>query len=171
MEMLGSIAAPVIGGLLGSGGTKQSQSVTNSIDPRYGEYLYGAGGLLPSAANWYAQNKSGMNDQMTQGLNSQWNTLQQSQPGYMQMQNLGLGLMGGGVAGNPFSGQGSSSPSPYAMPQGYQPTAQPGPFVNRPAPAQAPAPVQQAPQNTMPTPGTPEFAMMMNTMPSWNGGA
>jgi hypothetical protein len=166
MEMLGSIAAPVIGGLLGSGGTKQSQSVTNSIDPRYGEYLYGAGGLLPSAANWYAQNKSGMNDQMAQGLNSQWNTLQQSQPGYMQMQNLGLGLMGGGVAGNPFSWQGSSSP--YAMPQGYQPTAQQGPFVNRPAPVQAP--VQQAPQNTMPTPGSPEFINMMNTMTGWNGG-
>ena len=166
MELLGSIAAPVIGGLLGSGGTKQSQSVTNSIDPRYGEYLYGAGGLLPSAANWYAQNKSGMNDQMAQGLNSQWNTLQQSQPGYMQMQNLGLGLMGGGVSGNPFSGQGGMAKSAYAMPQGYQPSSQPGgPFTA--APMAMPSPIQAPPQQA------PKSMDDLNSIPmqQWWGGA
>jgi hypothetical protein len=34
-------------------------------------YLYGTGGLLPEAMNWYNQNKSGVNPTMQQGWNMQ----------------------------------------------------------------------------------------------------
>ena len=103
MELLGAVAGPVIGGLLGGGGNKSSQTQSNQIDPRLAEAIYGSNGSVPLAQQWLAANKTGMNSQMQQGLDNQTAQYAASKPGFDQMQNLGLGLMGGGVAGNPFS--------------------------------------------------------------------
>jgi hypothetical protein len=128
-SLLTSLAGPVIGGLLGGSGSKSSQTQTNTIDPRLAEAIYGSNGSVPAAQDWFSKNKSGMNSQMQQGLNNQASQYAASKPGFDQMQNLGLGLMGGGVAGNPFS-QGYSGGTNFA-PQGRtnmagtnQPTAQ-----------------------------------------------
>ena len=147
-SLLTSLAGPVIGGLLGGSGSKSSQTTSNTIDPRLADAIYGSNGSVPAAQDWFSKNKSGMNSQMQQGLNNQASQYAASKPGFDQMQNLGLGLMGGGVAGNPFS-QGYSGGTNFA-PQGRtnmagtnQPTAQqttqaytPAVFDN--APVQAP---------------------------------
>lgn len=106
--ILGSIAGPVIGGLLGSGGSSSTQTQQNQIDPRMAKYIYGddnTQGLLDSAYNWYNKNRSGLNDQMLQGLNSQWNVLSNpsTMAGYQQQAALGSGLMSAPVMGNPFA--------------------------------------------------------------------
>lgn len=98
-----AVASTVVGGLLGGSGNKSSQTQSNQIDPRLEPYIYGANGVLPAAADWYSKNKTGMNSQMQQGSNNQASQLAASKPGFDQMQNLGLGLLSGGVAGNPFS--------------------------------------------------------------------
>ena len=99
-----AIAAPLIGGLLGSGGNQSSGTVSKTTDPRIDPYIYGPDGILPAAADWYSKNKTGLNAQMLQGMDNQWNQANASRQGFNQMQNLGMGLMGAGVAGNPFSG-------------------------------------------------------------------
>ena len=120
-----ALAPAVIGGIMGGsdkgssgggggGGENQTaRSVTSGgsssqsyIDPRMEQMLYGAGGVIPNATNWYQQNQSGLNDKMITGMNNQWNQLGASAQGFNQMQNMGMGLMGGGVAGNPFTGNG-----------------------------------------------------------------
>lgn len=105
-----SLIGPIVGGLLGSQGneTKRTQQYTG--DPRFDEYMYGAGGVLPAAARWYGQNQTGLNDQMLTGMNNQWAQLGASKPGFDQMQQTGMGLLGGPVAGNPFT-QGYGGPT------------------------------------------------------------
>ena len=116
----------LLGGLMGSeektvGKTAPTSQTTNSssshgsstqnrIDPRMEQAIYGAGGIMPNASAWYAQNQSGLNDKMVTGMNNQWNQLGASTQGFNQMQNLGMGLMGGGSAGNPFTGGGGIAP-------------------------------------------------------------
>ena len=106
--IIGAVAAPLIGGLLGSKGNSSSTggavTQTNSIDPRLVDSIYGKNGVVPSAQDWYAKNKTGMNPMMLQGMDNQWNQANASHQGFNQMQNLGMGLMGAGVAGNPFFG-------------------------------------------------------------------
>ena len=118
------LGTSLIGGLLGSeektvGKTNPTSQTTVSsggsssqqrIDPRMEQAIYGAGGIMPNAAAWYAKNQSGLNDQMVTGMNNQWNQLGSSKQGFDQMQNLGMGLMGGGSAGNPFTGGGGIAP-------------------------------------------------------------
>ena len=117
-SILGAVAGPLIGGLMGgSDGGTQTQSTQNTIDPRMADAVYGAGGILPSAKDWYATNKSGLNSQMLTGMDNQSRQLESGAQGWNQMQNLGMGLMGGGTAGNPFTGGGSIAPSQ----QTYQP--------------------------------------------------
>lgn len=104
-----SLGATVLGGLLGgsagSNGGGTTTTSTNAADPRFNQYLYGTGGVLPSASNWYQNNSTGLNEQSLAGLNRQYavasdpNTAQ----GYTNMQSLGSSLMGGAVAGNPFT--------------------------------------------------------------------
>jgi hypothetical protein len=114
----------ILGGLMGSeektvGKTNPTSQTTNSshgsstqhkLDPRMEQAIYGAGGIMPNAAAWYAQNQSGLNQNMVTGMNNQWNQLGASTQGFNQMQNLGMGLMGGGAAGNPFTGGGGIAP-------------------------------------------------------------
>ena len=104
-----SAGASLLGGLLGSKGNDTKTTSTNAIDPRMGNYIYGNGsttqGVLPAATDWYQNHQSGLNDQSLQGLNRQWNTASDpaTAQGYTNMQSLGSSLMGGGVAGNPFT--------------------------------------------------------------------
>lgn len=106
--------------------TSGGSSSKSYIDPRMEAMLYGQGGIIPNAQNWYQQNQSGLNDKMITGMNNQWNQLGASKQGFDQMQNLGMGLMGGGVAGNPFTGNGGmAAQSPQNMQNMmYKPAAQ-----------------------------------------------
>jgi hypothetical protein len=164
-SLLTSLAGPVIGGLLGGSGSKSSQTQTNTIDPRLAEAIYGSNGSVPAAQDWFSKNKSGMNSQMQQGLNNQASQYAASKPGFDQMQNLGLGLMGGGVAGNPFS-QGYSGGTNFA-PQGRtnmagtnQPTAQQTTQAYTPAVFDS-APITQPAAQTNSTPqAAPEDELM-----------
>ena len=151
-SILGAIAGPLIGGLLGGEGSKQTQSTQQTLDPRMEGAIYGDGGLLSGAKDWYNQNKTGLNDQMLTGMNNQWNQHGASQQGFNQMQSAGMGLMGQGVAGNPFaSGYSGGTNLPnnrLASNQfQYQPAQQSNggsnPF-SMPVAAPTPAPVQQA---------------------------
>jgi hypothetical protein len=121
-----SLIGPVVGGLLGGQGSKESSTSQNSIDPRMAEYIYGGSGVLPMASEWYKKNSTGLNPQMVSGMNNQWDQLNKAAPGYSQMQNLGLSLMGAPIAGNPFTSSGAQG----AQGQGAQGVApsQGGPF-------------------------------------------
>ena len=95
------------GGLLGSEG---SSSTSNKIDDRLAPYVYGKngkGGLLGDIDALYRQQmgQGGLNDMQRAGLESQRQVLASPQytQGYEAMRSLGMGLMGGGVARNPFN--------------------------------------------------------------------
>lgn len=119
--------------------SSHGSSTQNRIDPRMEQAIYGAGGIMPNATAWYMKNQSGLNDKMVTGMNNQWNQLGASTQGFNQMQNLGLGLMSGGTAGNPFTGGGGIAPqkmnytpanfsggggaNPFAMPTAQAPAA------------------------------------------------
>lgn len=171
-SILSSVAGPLIGGLLGGSEDAPTQTQTsNTLDPRIAKYVYGDSsttGILPSAADWFNQNKSGLNQQMIDGLNRQYNVY--SDPnvaqGYTNQQNLGQALLGAGIAGNPFtdgrmtlgsnqvtnggqiggllSSGGQASPVVQQQIQNPATQQQPtNPFIYTPQPA-APAPQQQA---------------------------
>lgn len=113
-------AMSLLGGLMGSEGSSQTQK--NEIDPRMAKYIYGEdgkGGLLSEAQKWYENNKTGLNPQMLQGLNTQWAVLNDpaNMGAYTQMRNLGSGLMSAPVMGNPFSDGRASLSGNLGMPQ------------------------------------------------------
>ena len=144
MEIVGAVAGPLIGGLLGGNESSQTQSTQQTLDPRMESAVYGPGGVVPQAQAWYKANEGGLNSQMLTGLDNSWAQLGNSAQGFNQMQNLGMGLMGGGVSSNPFAagyqgggnfqgsvnGQGGSIAT---KPMSYQPTQmnQPGPFAQQ----------------------------------------
>lgn len=154
---IGGAAVSMVGGaLLGGEGSSQTQSTQQTLDPRMEDAIYGTGGLLSGARDWYGQNKTGLNEQMLTGMNNQWNQLGASQQGFNQMQSAGMGLMGQGVAGNPFAngysgGTNFGNAGLMANPQQYQPAQQSGGGVNpfsmpvavpTPEPEHQPAPAQ-----------------------------
>lgn len=112
--------AAVAGGVIGllSSGDQGSQSVQREIDPRIAELLYGPQGLLGQVQNLQGQQSAqgGLNPMQNAGLEMQRQTLMDPNftPGYGQMRSLGSGLMGQGVAGNPFTG---AQPAYGQMPQ------------------------------------------------------
>lgn len=141
----GMLAATVVGGLLGGGnkgltGGSQSQTQQQQMDPKVAEYVYG---LLGNANDIYKQQSKngGLNDLQRAGLQQQIGVL--SDPaftsGYNQMRNMGMSLMGDGVAGNPWtSGNrgsmghsgaswGTSAPAapaaPSYLPAGFNPSS------------------------------------------------
>lgn len=150
----------ILGGLLGGkkGATDQTQTQKRSLDPRIDAMYFGSngsGGLLGDLSNWYSQNKSGLNQNMTDGLN-QMNAVYRSplaQQGYERMGQTGYDLMGRGVAGNPFTDGrmtlGSNQIAPGLL-QPTQPAQAAAPSMGngfsaaQPIVQQAPAP--QAPQ-------------------------
>ena len=129
MSFFESLIGPVVGGLLGGSGSDEKSTTQNSIDPRMAQYIYGANGVLPMADRWYSQNSSGMTPQMTTGMNNQWAQLNRAAPGYAHMQNLGMGLMGAPIAGNPFTSSGPQGGGYQGGYQGGQQQAQGGPFA------------------------------------------
>lgn len=111
--MWGQIIGAVAGGLLGGGGS-DSERTSNKIDDRLAPYVYGKdgkGGLLADVMGQYQQQfaQGGLNPMMRAGLESQRQVLASPQytQGYDAMRSMGLGLMGGGVAQNPFTSGGS----------------------------------------------------------------
>lgn len=110
--MFGEIFGSVVGGLLGGGGSESSQT-SNKIDDRLAPYVYGKdgkGGLLADVMGQYQQQfaQGGLNPMMRAGIESQRQVLASPQytQGYDAMRSMGLGLMGGGVAQNPFTSGG-----------------------------------------------------------------
>lgn len=124
---LGGAALGAVSGSKGGG----SQTVTNEIDPRLAAYIYGQegdGGFMKDLSTWYQANRSGMNDQMAQGLNTQWGVFNDpgTMAGYQQISSLGSGLMGAPVMGNPFSdGRASLGGGGNNLGLGSGPTQQP----------------------------------------------
>jgi hypothetical protein len=104
--------AGLIGGIAGAteGGKSQTATTQSQIDPRMAQYLYGSGygdkqSMLGAAQDWWENNQSGMNANMTQGLDmlkSLYTSPGYSQ-GYTQMRDVGQGLLGRPIAGNPFT--------------------------------------------------------------------
>lgn len=102
---LAKLALPIAAAVAGSKPTTTESSNQNRLDPRMDQYIYGPDGVLPAAQDWYKANKTGLNDQMRQGLATQTAVLNDpdTMAGYKRAQNLGMGLMNAPVAGNPFS--------------------------------------------------------------------
>lgn len=145
-------AVSLAGGLLGSQSTDSSSSSTRSMDPRMDRYVYGEdgqSGLLGGA--WGLMQKQaaqgGLNDLQRQGMEMQRQYLMspQYQNSYANMASMGQSLMGGGVAGNPFTPQ-----QPMQMfGQGQQQRPQQG-YGQQPAASQQQPAFQYDPR-TMPT--------------------
>lgn len=125
-QNLAGLVGAVAGGA--SGGGTNTKTSEEKLDPRMAQYLYGTGygdanSLLGAAQKLYQQNPTGINPTMQQGMDMQKAAL--TDPAYAQsfqaMRNAGTGLLGQGVAANPFtSGQASG-----LLNMG-QPTAKPG---------------------------------------------
>jgi hypothetical protein len=195
---IGGAAMGALGSKKGGGG---SSSTTQQVDPRLAPYLYGEddkGGLLKDVDLWYQANKSGLNDQMAQGLNTQWNVYNDPKTlgGYQQMSNLGSGLMSTPIVGNPFGdgrlslggggnlGMGSQqpqaqqqAPQSYGMPASAQQSmpAASGPFSSaQPAyqtAAPAPAPAQSSGwEDLFNGNKIPTLESAPGTYWTWNGG-
>ena len=114
---LTDLIMPVLGGLLGSKKEETTQTATKSMDPRMDPYIFGPGGVVPSAYDWWDKNRSGLNPQMVEGLNTIYAQNKASKQGFDMMQNKGMELMGGPIAGNPFT-RGYSGGTDFGTPQG-----------------------------------------------------
>jgi hypothetical protein len=151
-----SIGLSLAGGLLGAGGNDQSATSEKKLDPRLERYVYGPDGEsgLLGAMYQLAQEQAsqgGLNDLQRQGLEMQrqyLNSPEYSQ-GMNQLRSMGLGLLGGGVAANPFTGGGVTKPatgggfsySGLTNAKLPEPSKAAAPKLTQPAPApmQAPA--------------------------------
>ena len=116
-------------GLLSSQGSKGSSSSQQVMDPRMVPYIFGGkdkpGGLMDMAQKQLMQSRS---PEQMQG----WNT----------MMNRGSGLLGGSVAGNPFSGgyQGGTNFGPASGMGNGLSQYTPPPIQMAPPPQAQPAP-------------------------------
>ena len=154
--------ATILGGLLGGrkGATNQTTTQTRTLDPRIDKMYFGAdgqSGLLGDLNTWYAQNRGGLNADMQAGLDHMKSVYQSplATQGYERMANAGYGLMGGGVAGNPFTsgqmpqfgnwGARQQAQQGAAPPQTQQPAPNLGLSLSNNWAAPAPAPAASAP--------------------------
>lgn len=166
MSLLG-IGASLLGGLLGSGGSKNEQK-SKVIDPRLGRFVYGEdgkSGMVGDIASLYRQQmaQGGLNDMQRSGMEMQRQTLMSPQytQGYDAMRSMGMNLMGGGIAQNPFTNAAANRPMPSAgqavarpnTNMHYQPFsyAQNGAMAGGAAPIQSVAEYQQAGQSQAPS--------------------
>lgn len=118
-EMIGA-GLGLLGGLMG-GDNEQTQ--TRQMDPRLDKYVYGdssMNGLLADSNSVYQKQMTtgGLNDLQRQGMGMQYQYL--TSPQYMHgaqsLFNQGASLLGGGIAGNPFTVGGTQSMRPqYGM--------------------------------------------------------
>jgi len=107
-----STLLPLLGAAAGaaSGGGTTTATTQQKMDPRMDAYIYGTGkgdpnSLLGAAWNQFQQNPSGINPTMQQGLDMQKSALMDPaySQAYQQMRSVGNGLLGQGIAANPFS--------------------------------------------------------------------
>jgi hypothetical protein len=105
--------ATAVGGLAGAAGAAAdagptSATTTSKLDPQMQQMLYGTGGLLPAAQQQF--NGGRPNDLQMQGAQMQADYFRSPSyaQGYNALSTAGQGLIGSGVAGNPFSSQGGS---------------------------------------------------------------
>ena len=104
------LATTVLGAFAGSKNNQGSTTTQNTIDPRIIPYIYGQngqGGLLGAVNGLYAKQlaQGGLNPLQQQGLAMQQQTLMNPAytHGFDQMRSAGSGLLGQGMAGNPFA--------------------------------------------------------------------
>lgn len=109
---IGSVVAPILGAIGGAADAKKPDTMTQDrkMDPRMDAFVYGTGpndtnSLLGAAQQWFNQNRSGTNADMTAGMDMLRSlyTSPQYQQGYNNMRNVGQGLMNITPAGNPFT--------------------------------------------------------------------
>jgi hypothetical protein len=131
-----SLIPAIVGGIAGAaeGGKPTTATTQQQIDPRMAQYLYGTGygdknSFLGAAQDWWKNNQSGMNANMQQGLDTLRNlyTSPSYSQGYTQMRDVGQGLLGRPIAGNPFTQGGGLLGTPM-----QQPMQPPGPEVGVP---------------------------------------
>lgn len=167
----GTLAA-VAGGVLGAtqGGKDQTSTTTQQIDPRMAQYIYGSGygdksSMLGAAQDWWKNNQSGMNANMAQGLDTLKNlyTSPGYTQGYTQMRDVGQGLLGRPIAGNPFT-QGGLLGAPQMPAQGQQ--TPPAPDVGVP-PQMMQVPPLGLLQGSQQMPG-PDVGLQKFNRPAWS---
>lgn len=160
--------APIVGGLLGSSGSESSQT-SNKIDDRLAPYVYGKngqGGLLSDVMKLYGQQSGmgGLNGLQRAGMESQRQVYASPQftQGYDAMRSMGMGLMGGGVAQNPFTSGGGMGGGMPQQPSVVRPNTnmQYQPYTPQQTPALAAmnTPIQSVAQyqTANPAPAAPE---------------
>lgn len=165
--LLSSVAGPLIGGLLGGseGARGQQQTSQQTLDPRLAKYLYGdngSGGLLGSTSDLYQKQlgQGGLNPMQNAGLEMQRQTLTDPRmsQGYNQMRDMGMNLMGGGAAGNPFTRQGGQGGSNMGF-GNPQPMVRPlDPSQQNAGTSAAYQPIGQSPAMQAPAPAAPQVA-------------
>lgn len=169
----GTLAA-VAGGVLGAtqGGKNQTSTTTQQIDPRMAEYIYGSGygdksSMLGAAQDWWKNNQSGMNANMAQGLDTLKSlyTSPAYTQGYTQMRDVGQGLLGRQIAGNPFT-QGGLLGAPASQPQAQMPGQMPPPDIGVP-PQMMQRPPLSLLQGSQQMPG-PDVGLQKFNRPAWS---
>lgn len=129
----------------------QTSSSTVRMDPRMEQAYYG--GLLPAFQDWFNRNRGVYED------------------GANQMRQMGMGLLGGGIAPNPTM---PDRPQ-FQMPQFQPPPMQAPPMqAMQPPPMQAPPQTQQAIPMQAPVMQQPPMSLMdqwrmMGIGNSWGG--
>ena len=101
----GQLLGGGLGLLAGMDSTKdQKLTSTQKMDPRMDQLVYGQGGLLPAAQQWFQQNQQ-PNPMMMQGAQMMGDFYKN--PAYAQqfgqLRDTGMGLLSKPIAGNPFS--------------------------------------------------------------------
>jgi hypothetical protein len=106
--MLGLSPGQLLGGglglLAGMDSTKdQKTSSTQRMDPRMDALVYGQGGFLPQAQQWFQQNQQ-PNPMMMQGAQqmAQHYSSPEYAQGFNRLRDTGMGLLSKPMAGNPF---------------------------------------------------------------------
>lgn len=161
--------AGIVGGVAGAldGGKTQTATTTQQIDPRMAQYLYGTGygdknSLLGAAQDWWKNNQSGMNANMAQGLDTLKSlyTSPGYTQGYTQMRDVGQGLLGRPIAGNPFT-QGGLLGAPQMPAQGQQ--TPPAPDIGAP-----PQMMQTPPLGLLQGAPGPDIGLQKFNRPAWS---
>ena len=132
-------AVSLAGAAMGSKGSTTGSSSSFQLDPRIQAMLYGSGsggnGLLADMTQNYQtqHDQGGLNSTQRAGMEMQRQTLMDPgyTAGYNQMRNVGMGLLGAPIAGNPFT-TGAKNGSPFQGGNVQAPPAQSQQFQQNP---------------------------------------
>lgn len=146
---IGVAAVGVVGGAMGSKGSTSETSNKQELDPRMQKLLYegsgSGGGLVGDAMQNYQTQRAqgGLNPMQRSGMEMQRQTLMDPgyAKGYDQMRNVGMGLLGSPVAGNPFT-TGAKNGNPFQSGSVQAPPAQSQQFTQNPQMQAAYQPMQ-----------------------------